>query len=524
MKVLVADPISNAGIDILRACAQVDIRPGLKPEEVISIIGDYEALVVRSQTQVSAKVIEAGGKLQVIARAGVGVDNIDVEEATRRGIMVVNAPSGNTVSAAEHTIALMLSLARHVPQANAVLKSHVWRRGDFMGTEVKGKTLGIIGLGNVGSEVARRALGLEMRLIASDPFISVDHARNLQVELVPLKQLLKESDFISLHVPLTKSTRGLIGPKELALVKPTVRIINTARGGLIDEEALVEAVKENKIAGAAIDVFAKEPCTESILFESDKIIVTPHLGASTTEAQALAATEVAKQVVDIFKGQPARYAVNAPFISAEDLQVLTPFIKVASTVGKLISQLAEGQMNAIEIRYEGEIANYDTNALKAAVLGGLLEEVSEERVNLVNANLVATRRGLAVIEQKEVTCENYASLITVKATTSAGDTTAAGTVIRKESHIVRVNNHWIDIVPAEGYFLFLDHRDRPGLMGAVGKITGDADINISSMNVSRLKPRGQALAVLALDEPLLEEQQQQILAIPYMYKAKIVKL
>jgi len=524
MKVLVADPISNAGIDILSGCAQVDVKTGLKPDELVAIIGDYEALVVRSQTQVSTKVIEAGRKLQVIGRAGVGVDNIDVEEATRRGIAVVNAPSGNTVSAAEHSIALMLSLARHIPQANTVLKTCVWRRGDFMGTEVKGKTLGIIGLGNVGSEVARRARGLEMKLIAHDPFIAVDYARNLQVELVSLKQLLKESDFITLHTPLTKSTRGLIGAKELALVKPTVRIINTARGGLIDEEVLVKAINENKVAGAAIDVFVKEPCTESILFENDKIIVTPHLGASTTEAQVLAATEVAQQIVDVFNGRSARYAVNAPFISAEDLPVLTPFMKVASTVGRLVSQLTEGQMNAIEIRYEGEIANYDTNALKAAVLGGLLEEISEERINLVNANLVATRRGLAVIEQKEATCENYASLITVKATTSAGDTTAAGTVIRKESHIVRVNNYWIDIVPAEGYFLFLDHQDRPGLMGTVGRITGDADINISSMNVSRLKPRGQALAVLALDEPLPEEQQQEILAIPDMYSAKLVNL
>lgn len=524
MKVLVADPISNAGIEILSGCAQVDVKLGLKPEEIMAVIGDYEALVVRSQTQVSTAVIEAGKKLQVIGRAGVGVDNINVEEATRRGILVVNAPSGNTVSAAEHSIALMLSLARHIPQANAALKSCVWRRGDFMGTEVRGKTLGIIGLGNVGSGVARRALGLEMKLIAYDPFISVDHARNLQVELVPLEQLLKESDFISLHTPLTKSTKGFIGAKELTLVKPTVRIINTARGGLIDEEELVKAIKENRVAGAAIDVFIKEPCTESILFESDKIIVTPHLGASTTEAQVLAATEVAEQIVDIFKGQPARYAVNAPFISAEAIPVLAPFMKVASTVGRLISQLADGQMSAIEIRYEGEITSYDTNTLKAAVLGGLLGEISEERVNLVNANLVAARRGLAVIEQKEVNCENYASLITVDATTSAGVTTAAGTVMRKESHIVRVNNYWLDIVPAGGCFLFLDHRERPGLMGAVGKITGDAGINISSMNVSRLKPRGQALAVLALDELLPEEQRQQILSIPDMYSVKLVNL
>ncbi len=524
MKVLIADPVGEEGIDILRSYAEVDIKPGLKPEELISIIGDYEALVVRSQTQVSSKVIEAGKKLQVIARAGVGVDNIDVEEATQRGIVVVNAPTGNTTSATEHTIALMLALARHIPQANAVLKSGVWQRGDFVGTEVRNKTLGIVGLGNVGSEVARRARGLEMQVIAYDPFISADHARNLQVELVPLKQLLKESDFITLHIPLTKSTKGLIGAKEIALLKPTVRIINTARGGLIDEAALVKAVKEKKIAGAAIDVFATEPLTDSILFGEDNIIVTPHLGASTTEAQAMVARDVAEQVIAVFKGQPARYAVNAPIISDETLAVLAPFIKAASTAGKLVSQLAEGQVSSIRIKYNGEISNYDTNALKVTVLGGLLEGISEERVNLVNANLVAARRGLTVVEQEEATCENYASLITVEATTSAGTTTVATTVMRGETHIVRVNDYWIDIVPGDGYFLFSDHLDRPGLIGAVGKITGDANIDISYMHVGRLKPRGQALMILVLDEPLPEEQQQQILSIPDVYTVKLVKV
>ena len=524
MKVLITDPISSEGIDILRSYAQVDVKTKLKPEELISIVGDYEALLVRSQTRVSAEVIRAGRKLQVIGRAGVGIDNIDVGEATRRGIVVVNAPTGNTISAAEHTIALMLALARHISQANAVLKSGIWQRSAFMGTEVRNKTLGIIGLGNVGSEVARRAGGLEMKVVAYDPFVSVEHAGKLKVELVPLKQLLKESDFITLHIPRTESTKGLIGAKELALVKPTAYIINCARGGLIDEEALAKAVKERKLAGAAIDVFATEPATQSILFEDDNIIVTPHLAASTTEAQATAAKEVAVQIIDIFKGQPARYAVNAPFIPVEVLSVLAPFMKVAATVGKLVSQLAEGQMNAIQIKYEGEISNYDTNALKAAVLGGLLEEMSEERINLVNANLVATQRGLTVIEQKEVTCENYASLITVEVTTSIGITIVAGTIIHGQPHIVRVNSYWLDVAPAEGYFLFLDHQERPGLMGAVGTITGNADINISSMTVSRLKPRGQALAVLALDEPLPEECQQQILNLPNVSTVKLVRL
>ena len=524
MKVLITDPLPDAGIDILRGSAEVDIKTELKPEELTSIIGDYEALIVRSQTQVTADVIKAGEKLQVIARAGVGVDNIDLDVATRRGIVVVNAPTGNTVSAAEHTIALMLSLARHIPQANAMLKSGVWARNNFMGTEVRNKALGIIGLGNVGSEVARRARGLEMRLIAYDPFISADLAHNLQVELVPLKQLLKEADFITLHLPLTASTKGLIGTKELALAKPTARIINCARGELIDEKALAKAVKEKRVAGAAIDVFAQEPAIDSALFEEDSIIVTPHLGASTTEAQAMAARDVAEQVVDVLNGRPARNALNIPFISAEALSVLAPFMQAASAAGKLMSQLIEGQMKSIQLKYEGEISDYDTNALKASVLGGLLEGISEERVNLVNANLVAARRGITVVEQKKAACENYASLVTVEVTTSSDVTTVAATVMRSETHLVRVNNYWIDIVPTGGYFLFSDHLDRPGLLGAVGKVTGDANINISSMHVGRLQPRGEALMILALDEPLPEGQRQQILSIPEVHTAKLVQL
>ena len=524
MKVLIADPISKTGIDILREYAEVDVKTGLKPGEITAIIGDYEALVVRSQTRVSAEVIAAGNKLQIIARAGVGVDNIDVGEATKRGIVVVNAPTGNTISAAEHTIALMLSLARHIPQANTVLKSGVWQRSDFMGTEVKDKTLGIIGVGNVGSEVAKRARGLQMKLIAYDPFISVEHAKKLQVEIVPLEQILKEADFITLHLPLTAQTEKIIGAKELAKVKPTVRIINCARGGLIDERELAKAVKEKRVAGAAIDVFPTEPATESVLFESDNIIVTPHLGASTTEAQDTAARDVAEQIIDVFKGQPARYAVNAPFISAETLTVLAPFVRLATTVGSLVSQLAEGQMNAIQIKYQGEISDYETNVLKASVLSGLLGGISEERVNLVNANVLAKRRGITVVEDKSSTCENYPSLVDVTATTTAGDIIAGGTVIRGEPHIVHINEHWLDVVPTGGYFLLSDHLDRPGLISAVSKVTGDADVDISYMHVSRLKPRGQALMVLALDEPLTEEQLEQICSIPDVHTAKLVRL
>jgi len=524
MKVLVADPVAGEGVEALKAEVEVDVSLKLKPEELKNIIGDYEALIVRSETLATADVIQAGKKLQVIARAGVGLDNIDVEAATRQGIVVVNAPTGNTISAAEHSIALMMALARHIPQANARLKSGFWQRSDYVGIELRSKTLGIVGLGNVGSEVARRAQAFEMRLIGYDPFISPDYARNLGVESVSMEQLLKESDFITLHLPLTSATKGLIGAKALNKVKPTVRIVNCARGGLIDEEALFKAVEAGRVAGAAIDVFANEPVTDSILFKSDKIIVTPHLGASTAEAQTGIALDIAEQVLAVLKGQPAKYAVNAPHIPAEVLSVLAPFTGVASTLGSLARQLMEGQIKSIHIKYSGEIANYDTSAIKASVIGGLLEGITEERVNLVNAGFIAAQRGMKIVEQKETACENYASLLTLEAATDVGVTAVAGTVLRGETHIVRVNNFWLDIIPTGGYFLFSDHRDCPGLIGAAGNITGKVDINISSMQLARLQPRGEALMILALDEPLPEEQRQEILALDDVYTAKLVKL
>ncbi len=523
-KVLVADALSPAGVERLRAAAEVDVKTGLKPEELIAIIGDYDALLVRSQTQVTAGVIKSGKKLQIIGRAGVGVDNIDMNAATEAGIIVVNAPTGNTISAAEHTMALMLSMARHIPRANACLKGGVWERGKFLGTELKGKTLGIVGLGNIGSEVAKRARGFEMKVIGYDPFVSADRARNMQIELASLERIYKEADFITLHVPLTAQTKNMISAKELAMMKPTARIINAARGGLIDEEALVAAVNAKQLAGAAIDVFIKEPCTDNVCFAAENIVVTPHLGASTAEAQDLATSDVVDQVIDVFNGAPARYAVNAPFFAVESLPVLNPFIKVAYTVGKLLSRLAEGQMTAVNIKYSGEIAGYDTRALKALVLGGILEQISEERVNMVNADIVAAKRGMNITEQKEASCDNYASLITVEAVTNEGNTIVAGTIMRGETHIVRINQYWIDIVPTGGYFLFADHRDRPGLIGAVGTITGAADVNVSYMHLSRLKARGQALMILALDEAMPETALKQVRALEGVQTAKLVKL
>jgi D-3-phosphoglycerate dehydrogenase len=516
----VADPIAEEGIQVLRTCAQVDVKTKLELEQLKAIIGDYDALIVRSQTKVGAEVIESAKKLKVIGRAGVGIDNIDVDAATRKGIVVVNAPTGNIIAAAEHTIALMLALARNIPQANSHLKSGKWRREEFVGTEIRNKTLGIIGLGNVGSEVAKRVQSFEMRVIAHDPFVSKDYAHNLKVELVSMDQLLEEADFITLHVPLTATTTKLIGRKELAKLKPTTRIINCARGGVIDEEALLEAIKAGKIAGAAFDVFDHEPITDSPLFKEDKIIVTPHLGASTIEAQTSVAKDVAAEVLAVLQGQFSRYAVNAPHIAPE----LVPFMRVAATIGNLASQLMEGQIKSTHIKYSGGVTNYDCNPIKTAIVSGLLQQANEERINLVNVGFIAAQRGLKISEEKEVTCQNYSNLLTLEVNTNVGTTAISGTVRDSEIHIVQVNDFWMDIVPAGGYFLFCDHLDRPRLVGAIGNITGGADINISSMHLSRLQPRGKALMILALDEPLGEEQLQEIRALPGVYSAKAVKL
>lgn len=524
MKILISEPLAQEGIDLLKEYADVDVKTKLTADELKSIIGQYEALVVRSQTQVTKEIIEAGERLVVVGRAGVGVDNIDIVAATAKGIIVVNAPTGNTISAAEHTIALMMALARNIPQANASLKAGQWRRNDFIGIEVRGKTIGLIGLGNVGSEVAKRARGLEMKVLAFDPFISKERAANLQVEIVTLEEVLRNSDFISLHVPLTEQTRGMINEQALSMVKPMARLINTARGDLINEEALAKAIREKRLAGAAIDVFSKEPCTDSIVFSYENIIVTPHLGASTNEAQSRAAVEVAKQIIDVLNGKPARYAVNFPFIAPDALPIIGPFLEVAYDVGSLARQLCGGQIKEIKIKYSGEIASFDTNALKASVLRGVLEGISEERVNLVNANIVAARYGITILEQKDPVCENYTNLITTEVRDGDSTIIVAGTLIRGEVHIVQVKNYWVDVIPTGGYFLFSEHLDRPGLIGAVGKIAGDANINISYMHLSRLKPRGQALMILALDEPLSEEAKKEILSLRDVYTAKVVKL
>jgi D-3-phosphoglycerate dehydrogenase len=522
-KILVTDPIAQEGIDFLSRAAEVDVRLKPSPKELLQLIGGYEALIVRSETKVTRQVIEAGKRLQVVGRAGTGVDNIDLEAATERGIVVVNAPLGNTISAAEHTIALMFALARHLPQAYNSLRAGRWERQLFLGTELRGKTLGLIGMGQVGSEVARRARGLEMRVIAHDPYVSPERAQSMGVEIVSLDELLQQADVISLHTRLTPSTRDYLGAEQLAKVKQGVRIINTARGELIDENALIQAIDAGRVAEAAIDVFREEPPGESPLLTHPRVLVTPHLGASTEEAQERAALDVAQEVLAVLRGEPPRYAVNAPLVSAETMEVLRPFLDVAGRTASLATQLCDGQLRSVEIEYLGDIADYDVAPLKAAVIKGLLAPISEENVTIVNANLIAERRGLRITERKGPS-EEFANLLTVRLDTESGVTLVAGTAFHDGAHIERVDDFGVDIPPGDGYLLFCENRDRPGMVHAVSGVLAQNDINISFMRLGRDKVRGRALMVLGLDDEIPPELLEQIEALPDIYSARLAKI
>jgi D-3-phosphoglycerate dehydrogenase len=521
-RVLVADPIATEGVEILREFADVDERQSLGADDLIAAIPVYDGLIVRSETKVTAEAITAAAKLRIIGRAGVGVDNIDVEAATRRGVIVVNSPTGNIVAAAEHTVALLLALARRIPAASAAMREGRWERSKFVGAEVRGKTLGIVGLGKVGSEVARRAgeNGLGMRLIAHDPYANPDTARKLNAELVSLDELLTQSDFVTLHTVLNSGTRGLIGAEELAKMKPTARIINCARGGVVDEEALFAALGENRIAGAALDVFTKEPpfssSTLQALIADPRVVVTPHLGASTEEAQVSVAVDVAEQMRDVFRGEAPRAAVNAPLILPETLRALEPWMDLVEKLGRFCTQLRPVALKRAELSVAGELAQFDTRPLTTALVKGLLEPISEVRVNLVNALVVAREWGLEVMESRSTTHEQYASLVTLRVSPDGdeNETVLAGTITWGEPRIVRVDRYATDFTP-RGHILLARNLDRPGMIGKVGVILGEANVNISHMDVGlvaagmepggRRLPGGEALMALSLDDaPSLE--------------------
>ena len=523
-KVLVTDAIAPEGLDLLGSAAEVDVKRGLQESELVETIKDYQALVVRSETKVTPAVIQAGRDLRVIARAGIGVDNIDLEAATSAGIPVVNAPLGNTVAAAEHTLALMLSLARNVPQAHASMRQGEWRRSAFMGIEVRDKALGIVGLGRVGAEVATRARAFGMRLLAHDPFVSPDFAARLGAELVSLDELLGRADFVTLHTPLTPNTNKLIGRRELGLMRPDSRLINVARGELVDEEALLEALESGGLGAAALDVFVEEPPSDMALAQHSRVISTPHLGASTEEAQREVAIEAAEQVLAILGGRPAINTVNAPNVRPEVQAILAPYIPVAALLGKLLTHLADGQFVGVTIRYQGEVAEYDTALLTASLLEGLLAPVISEQVNVINAPVLAQRRGLSITEQKSRESSEYPSLITVTLHTNREGVTLAGASLRDGPRVVKFNDYWVDVEPTVPYLLFVDNRDQPGLIGSVGTVAGKHNINISYMKVGRLSPRGHAMMVLGLDDPVPPAVMREIQDLPHVNSAQLVEL
>ena len=522
MKVLVSDPIAEQGIEILKNEVDVDIATGLEPSELIKRIGNYEALIVRSETQVTKEVINAGKKLKIIGRAGVGVDNIDVNAATEKGIIVVNAPEGNTISAAEHTIAMMMAMSRNIPQANASLKGKKWDRKKFMGVEVRDKVLGVVGLGRIGSEVAKRAQGMEMKILAYDPFISSDRAKDLGVELTTVLDIVKRADYITVHTPLTKETKDLISTKEFAVMKKGSRVINCARGGIINEEALAKAVKDGIVGGAAIDVFIKEPPFDSPLLELDRVIVTPHLGASTEEAQINVAVTVAEQIVNVLKGHPVKNAINMPYIKAEAMKVLEPYFPLAEKMGKLGTQLI-GNYETVEISYCGEIADQNVAPLTLAVLKGLLEPVVGAGVNYVNAPTIAKERKIKVIESKSKTVVGYPSQISIKLSKKGEKRVVSGSVIGTEPRIVQIDDYLIDVRPS-GFMIITRIEDHPNIIGPCCMILGKNEINIAGMQVGRITVGGEAIMVLNIDCDVSDEILEDIKSVDGIIDAKRVAL
>jgi len=523
MKVLVADDISKSGIEMLKEQKyEVDVRTGLKEDELVKIIKDYDVLLVRSATKATRKVIEAGSKLKVIGRAGIGVDNIDVDAATERGILVMNAPSGNIVSTAELTIGLIFALSRRIPQADASMKKGEWKRKEMKGVQVQGKTLGIIGLGRVGAEVAKKASALGMTVVAYDPLVSPEVAARLHVRLLTLDRLLQDCDIITLHTPLTPQTKDMIGKAELAKMKKTAMIINCARGGVVNEDALQEALAANKIASAALDVYVNEPPTGSKLSALQNIVLTPHLGATTNEAQEEVGSEIAEQVIAFLRDNVLKNAVNLP---AKLDPELAPYMPLAEKLGTFASQLGRSSAGRIEIMCGGELAKKDIRIIAASVVTGLLKPLSEEfNVNYINAFSIAKSRGIDIVSSTSEESGHYGNLIRVSLKTNGDSVSTAGTLtLNKGPRIVEVNGSPVDIEP-EGYFLLIAHTDKPGMIGKVGSILGDADVNIASMEVARADPRGPAMMILELDEDLPTEVLRKVRQIKDLKSAISIKL
>jgi D-3-phosphoglycerate dehydrogenase len=524
-RVLVSERIAPRGLDALRdAGYEVDERLGLSPEELLDAVQGASALIIRSATRVIAEVLDAGSDLVVVGRAGIGLDNVDVEAATRRGVMVVNAPQSNVLSAAEHTLALLLAQARNIPQAHADLKAGEWNRSRWEGVELHGKTLGIVGLGRVGVLVAQRALAFGMRLLAYDPYVSADRARQLGVQLVPdLGDLIAEADFVTIHLPKTRETIGLVDAAMLARAKPTLRLVNTARGAIVDEAALADAVREKRIAGAALDVFATEPTTESPLFELDDVVVTPHLGASTAEAQDKAGVTIAEQVVLALNGDFVPFAVNVA--AAEASSTVRPFLPLAERLGRLFTALAGATVDTLDVSYEGEIADYDCRVLTLAVLKGVLGPVVDEPVTFVNAPQIAEQRGLAVRETTSSSARDFVNLVTLRGRIGDRPVHVAGTLTgqQEEPRIVGIDDHVVDIPPGR-HMLVVRNADRPKMIARVTWIVGEANINIDDMRVGRSPSGEAAMMALTTAGPVPPDVVEAVRAEPGVVDAKAIEL
>lgn len=522
-RVLITDKLDETGINILKQVAEVDYKTDLSPQDLINIISEYDALLVRSQTQVTKELINAS-RLKIIGRAGVGVDNIDVEAATEKGIIVVNSPEGNTIAAAEHTIALIFGLCRQIALADFSCKSNKWERSKFIGTELNGHNLGIIGLGKIGQRVGKIALASGMKILAYDPFISQEKIENMGFKKMDLESIFRQADFITLHVPKTKETHNLINKDSISMMKNGVRIINCARGGLVNEKDLAQAILSGKVAGAAFDVFENEPCLNSALHEcSDKVLLTPHLGASTSQAQLNVAIDVAEQIRDVLQGGVARSAVNLPGLKPELITQIKPYLGLAEIMGSLIAQITNGAIKSIEIEAHGKLGDKNIEGLKLAILKGILG-LNLDGVTFVNAPLIAGERGIKVLEQKSELCQSYIDLLKIQLITDKGSHTIAGTVFQDNiPAIVQIDDFALSWRP-ERHSLLTFHKDQPGIVAQVSKILWDKQINISGMSLGLTKDESQAVMIIGVNREVDDDSLAHIESIHGIDNAHYIKL
>lgn len=522
MKVLVADGVSQKGIDILSKDFEVVVKDKLSAEELLEIIGQFDGLIVRSASKVTKEVIAAARKLKVVGRAGVGVDNIDIKAATEKGIVVLNAPEGNTIAATEHTMAMMLAMARNIPIANETMQKGEWNRKKYVGVELRGKTLGVIGLGRIGSGVAKRAVAFDMEVIGYDPYVNEERAKNIGLEVTTLEDIYKRADFISVHMPLTADTKGMINKDTFAKMKKGVRLINCARGGIIHEADLAQAVKSGIVAGAAIDVFESEPLAKDHPLRGiENVVLTPHLGASTVEAQVGVSVDVAYGVSAALRGEPVSTAVNMAPVSAQVMKLIKPYFGLAERMGCTVRSLADGAINEVVVEYNGEITEVDTKMVTTAVLKGMLNPILQDAVNYVNAPGIAKMRNIKIKEVKNKDAESFANLVAVYVKTARGEVKVKGTLFGEEARIVMINDYRVDVDP-HARILICPHINRPGVIGKVGSIMGAAGVNISGMQVGKTDVSGTNIMVLSVDDDIPSHILDAVIGIDGIFGAKLV--